>query len=535
MFRFGKVSAPLWSPSSPVLHEADVRLYTGGRMSDSRRIRFGLRTIRLGRSSFELNGAPFRMRSALVQGFSARTLYGRESRAEAEAQVRAAQDLGLNTLRLHIKAFDPVYLDVCDELGMLVHCDIPIAEPIAHDELGPEGPVTEQCLTTATEQVRRDRNHPSIVLWSAMNELGAEQPSARSGPGYEGFARRLFEAVQAADPARPVIENDWMEPDPRRVFLSPLLTAHWYGRLSARYLAELREKAARWADTDRPLLISEFGDWGLPDVGDTGNQPFWWYGSSLSALIESTPWPGSVADFVAATQRYQGLADRLQIELIRQIPGVVGWCLTELTDVPQEFNGLFDVQRRPKGPAVDEIRHAAQPVCPILVRPHFAVRAGSPLEGKLVVANDGPAVSRGELLIRFAGAEWRESVDLPAHAVTAATSVTLPCSAPPRTALLSITLRHQGNILGSNAYQVRVVEAPEIRTTVTAPPDQRLQRLLHDAGAALVENSEAAPGRDLLVIGEGSLGPHEAALADSWLQIRHYVGPKGAVIFDYPH
>ena len=42
---------------------------------------------------------------------------------------------------------------------MLVHCDIPVAEPIAHDELGPDGPLAEQCVAAATEQVRRDRSH----------------------------------------------------------------------------------------------------------------------------------------------------------------------------------------------------------------------------------------------------------------------------------------------------------------------------------------------------------------------------------------
>ena len=76
------------------------------------------------------------MRSALVQGFYAGTLYAEPGRAAIVAEVTGAKRLGLNTLRLHIKAFDPVYLDVCDELGMLLHCDIPVAEPIAHAELG---------------------------------------------------------------------------------------------------------------------------------------------------------------------------------------------------------------------------------------------------------------------------------------------------------------------------------------------------------------------------------------------------------------
>jgi hypothetical protein len=518
-FRLGKVDAPLWSPGSPTLHDATIHLYADGRLSDTRRVRFGLRTIRLTGSSFELNGVPFAMRSALVQGFSAGTLYGAQSRAEAEAEVRAAQDAGLNTLRLHIKAFDPVYLDVCDELGMLVHCDIPVAEPIAHDELGPDGPVTEQCVAAATEQVRRDRGHPSIVLWSAMNELGEARPSIRAGAGYEGFARRLYDAVRDADPTRLVIENDWIEPDPERVFRSPLLTAHWYGRLSTRYLAELRDKATRWAGTGRPLLLSEFGDWGLPDLSGGDEKHFWRYGAALRALVESTPWPASVADFVAGTQRYQGLADRFQIELIRQVPGVPGWCLTELTDVPQEFNGLLDLMRRPKKPAIDEIRRAARDVCPVLVRPHWAAQAGRMVDGEFVIVNDGPAIRGAEVVIRLASAEWHGRADLPAHGITAPRPFRLACSAPPGQARIDITVRLGGATLAANSYPVRVV-APTAPggVPVTAVGDTRIRAALQEAGAAITTAGDADPGRDLLVIGERALHAHGAAAAAGWLR-----------------
>lgn len=526
-FRLGKVDAPRWSPSSPVLHEARVQAHADGRLSDMRMVRFGLRTIRLRPSGFVLNGQPVRMRSALVQGFSARTLYGAESRAEAEAEVRAAQRLGLNTLRLHIKAFDPVYLDVCDELGMLVHCDIPVAEPIALDELGPDGPVTEQCAAAASEQVRRDRSHPSIAAWSAMNELGLGDRSAREGPGYEAFARRLYAAVRDADPTRPVIENDWISPDPAHVFDSPLLTAHWYGRLTAPYLAELRRKATRWARANRPLLISEFGDWGLPDLGHDDGQPFWDYGPGLSALIESVPWPGSVAEFVAGTQRYQGLADRFQIELMRQIQGVAGWCVTELTDVPMEFNGLLDLLRRPKEPAAAEFRRATQVICPILVRPHWAARAGGTVEAGLVIVNDGPAVSQADVVVRLGGARWRGRMDLPAHGVAAARPVSLPCAAPPGTLPLEVEVlrRRQhlpalrrGVTIASNSYPVRVVAHPSAgQVPVAALGEAPADGLLLSAGAVIRPVGNADPGRELLVIGEQSLKDGTAGIAASWL------------------
>ena len=190
-----------------------------------------------------------------------------------------------------------------------------------------------------------------------MNEVGGERVPVRQGPGYEGFARRIYREIRGTDPTRPVIENDWMEPDPDYVFESPILTAHWYGRLSPRYVAELETRLATWARGERPLLMSEFGDWGLPDL-EVDEGAFWSYRDQLVRLIASAQWPASTADFVLGTQRYQGLADRFQVELFRRSAGVIGWCVTELTDVPQEFNGLLDLRRQPKGPAYDELRRA---------------------------------------------------------------------------------------------------------------------------------------------------------------------------------
>ena len=240
--RIGPVGAARWSPDAPALHDLDVSVRADGQPSDAQRCRFGLRNVEMTHAGLCIDGRSVKIKSALVQGFRADTLYAEGSRGAIAAEVLAAKDAGLNMLRLHIKAFDPRYLAVCDELGMLVHCDIPVAEPIAHAELASDGPVAEAAVRAARAQVRRDRNHPSIVLWSAMNELGAEALETRKTAGYEGFARRLYAEVSTADPTRPVIENDWIEPDPEEVFCSAVLTAHWYGRLSASYLATLERE-----------------------------------------------------------------------------------------------------------------------------------------------------------------------------------------------------------------------------------------------------------------------------------------------------
>ncbi len=111
--------APLatWTPDEPALHWAHVRVLVDEVPRDEHRVRFGVRTVAVAGDQILVNGQPQRIKAALVQGFRPDTLYAEGTRDDIEQEVLAAKALGLNTLRLHIKAFDPVYLDVCDELG----------------------------------------------------------------------------------------------------------------------------------------------------------------------------------------------------------------------------------------------------------------------------------------------------------------------------------------------------------------------------------------------------------------------------------
>ena len=493
VLRLGPTDAARWRPEDPVLHELVVEAGAGGDPSDELRVRYGLRTVRVEGDRLLLNGEPYRMRSALVQGFRADTLYAEGDGEAIRQEVAAARAAGLNTLRLHIKAFDPAYLEVCDELGMLLHCDVPVAEPIAHEELDGHGELADRCARAAAAQVRRDANHPSIILWSAMNELGLDHPPSRGWPGYEAFARRVAGAVRDADPTRPLIENDWIEPDPDRVFTTPVLTAHWYGRLHSAWLAALDAEARRWAGVGRPLFVTEFGDWGLPELGDgdQGAEPFWspagWYREAVAAL----PWPGSAAELIAGTQRHQGLSDRLQAEVFRRHDHLGGWCVTELTDVPWELNGLFDLERRPKPPAVAELARAGQPVLPMLELYSLVVATGGRLAAPLHIANDGPPLAGVRVEVALA----REAVEIevgevPGWSAVAAGTVHLPVPSTPGPYPVTLRLLAAGREVASNTYPVRAVAPPPVdspehpsRWSATLP--------------------QLAPG--VMVVGEGAL------------------------------
>ncbi|HUR73866.1 MAG TPA: glycoside hydrolase family 2 TIM barrel-domain containing protein [Sporichthya sp.] len=532
---FGPSSARRWEPENPVLHDllVDVQAASGGvaALSDRRRMRYGLRTLRLDSGRLLLNERPYRMKSVLVQGFRAEQLYAEGTTEQIVEEVRAAQAMGFTMVRLHIKGFDPRYLDVCDEVGMLVHSDLPIAEPIAHSELGDGSELSSRAVAAVTQQVRRDRNHPSIVLWSAMNELGLDGEGSRQSAEYEEFARTLYAAVVATDPTRPVIENDWVEPDPDRVFCSPILTAHWYGRLHADYLDKLERACQDWAGTGRPLYVTEFGDWGLPDMPEAAAPPFWDPREVYLIGLAATLWPATIGRFVRETQRYQGLSDRLQIEVFRRHDHIGGYCLTELTDVPHELNGVLDLHRRPKPPAVDEIRRANQNLLPMLVLDSLVVRAGSLVRAPLHLANDGDARTEVEIIVRFGGAatvpverlagfdaanltaaqvegRFTESVTavqiahVPAHRAieVGAVSVFAPLVTGNHDLLLTVSA--QGRVIAENRYPVHVVPHAD------APYDVQVRG---PVGPAL-EAIGARPGAaGPLIVAEDSLDAAAAA------------------------
>jgi hypothetical protein len=505
-FHLGATDAPRWTPAAPALHTLQATASMGtSRQQQS--LRFGLRTFRVSGHRFLLNDEPFPLRSALVQGFYPDTLYAETNREAIEAEVRAAQTAGLTMLRLHIKAFDPLYLDVCDELGMLVHADIPVAEPIAHDELDGQGDIAERSAAALVAQVRRDRNHPSLVLWSVMNELGAEKLATRKGPGYQAFVRRLYGEAVAADGTRPIIENDWIEPDPDEVFCSPVLTAHWYGRLSADYLNALDAKVSAFSALGRPLFVSEFGDWGLPALDREDTAPFWWAGGRLRSRIESLPWAGTAEEFVAGTQRYQGISDRLQIEIFRK-HNISGWCVTELTDVPQEYNGLWDLDRRPKVAALEQIERACQPVLPIVQRHSWSAWADEKVTLPLYVDNGSDWSGSAQLTVAADGILMHsQALELSAYEAHSLGDLSVELTGVVGAVDLHVTVNDpQNRRAWSNSYQLTCLERPSLDLRLDLSHAGDIVAVVRELGGSHANN--------------GPLLVAEHGLADAWQAVR---------------
>lgn len=200
-----------WTPDEPFLYEAEFELLDGDIVVDSRRETFGFREFWCDGPMFRLNGIPINLRgdSWHFQGEIQQT------EAYIRNWYRMCRSVGVNVIRLHAEPHPVDYLRIADEEGMLI-----IDETAIYGSGGPmkaDHPhYLAACLQHVKRLARRDRNHPSIVMWSVQNEM-------RWVDGRETFKKHvpvLMQAIRELDPTRPMMaegDNRLLAPEDTEV------------------------------------------------------------------------------------------------------------------------------------------------------------------------------------------------------------------------------------------------------------------------------------------------------------------------------
>ena len=157
----------LWQPDHPTLYSLRSILSEGEKRLERVDTRFGFREVWFEGTNFYLNGIRCNLRGE-SPAYAEKT-DAMSSRDAAAEMIRRYQQVNFNVLRFHAMPAPPHVLDLCDEMGMLV-----IDESSIYASWGmlmPEhAQFMDNCRDHLTRWVRRDRNHPSVVLWSGDNE-----------------------------------------------------------------------------------------------------------------------------------------------------------------------------------------------------------------------------------------------------------------------------------------------------------------------------------------------------------------------------
>ena len=195
------VAAPaLWSLEAPNLYTARSEIVLDEGTADTSQTRFGIRSISFDAAGgFRLNGQEVKLRGACIHHDNGPLGTASLDRAE-ERKVQLMKEAGFNAIRSSHNPASPALLDVCDRLGMLVMdeaFDCWRAKKTLHDyNLYFE----DWWQRDLGDMILRDRNHPSIILWSIGNEIPERDGSSQ---GY-AWSRRLAEYVRSLDGSRGV-------------------------------------------------------------------------------------------------------------------------------------------------------------------------------------------------------------------------------------------------------------------------------------------------------------------------------------------
>jgi len=494
----GLVHDPLlWSTSTPNLYELRVSLSSG----DSARCRFGFRSFGTHDGKFYLNGKPIYLRGALEQDFFPDTIYTPPSLDDLRDEMHKAKALGLNLLRCHIKVPDPRYLEAADETGVLIWYEIPNWDKLTANS-------QRRALETLHGMVERDANHPSIVIMSIINEswgANLKEPADRA------WLKAAYQQAKAFVP--------WLVVDNSACcdnfhITTDIADFHQYAAIpdyASNFDRLVDDQAQRpgwlfspYGDAatkgDEPLMLSEFGNWGLPQVPE--EKP-WWFNRGMGGAEITQPegleqrfadyqYNSLFPDLKAlsdATQWHEYEALKYEIGDLRAHPEIQGYVITEFTDVNWEANGLLDMWRHPKAFG-EALNRQQQDDLLVLRGDKRNYKTDEPVEAEVYLSHYGPGDLAG------AKVEWQvegtslagslPSAALPSASAAKVGTIRFPAPAGPapvkrvlKTRLIASDKTVSENSLDYYFYPTKPLDLPP-PVSFYDPAPERLRRLVKD-------------------------------------------------------
>ncbi|MDD2709046.1 MAG: glycoside hydrolase family 2 TIM barrel-domain containing protein [Verrucomicrobiae bacterium] len=317
-----------WSPEDPFLYDLQLRVVDrAGVVVDEVKSYAGLRKIHLEGDRVFLNNRPLYQRLVLDQGFYPEGIWTAPGDEALKRDIELSMRAGFNGARLHQKVFEERFHYWADRLGYLTWAES------ASWGMDVKNPASgRNFLSEWAEIVTRDRNHPSIITWTPLNETN----DVGDGRQHRRLHEDLYELTRRLDPTRPVNDSSGYVH-----VRTDLWTVHNYEQNPVELRKQLTPDAVKgvWrnypgeevAYAGQPYLVDEFG--GIKWI-PAGRQAFasnsWGYGEG----------PKNEEEFYA---RLEG-----QVDALLAVSHVRGYCYTQLTDVEQEQNGIYNYDRTEK-------------------------------------------------------------------------------------------------------------------------------------------------------------------------------------------
>ena len=189
----------LWSLEEPQRYKLETEVRLGRKIVDTASTPFGIRSVELGaETGLRINGEPLELRGGCVHHDNGPLGAASYDRAE-ERKVELLKANGFNAVRCAHNPPAPAFLDACDRLGMLVIDEAFDCWRNGKSTADYHVSFDDWWRRDLDAMIVRDRNHPSVIMWSIGNEV-----VERERPEGAQLARALADHIRSVDPTRPV-------------------------------------------------------------------------------------------------------------------------------------------------------------------------------------------------------------------------------------------------------------------------------------------------------------------------------------------
>jgi beta-galactosidase len=211
-----KIDKPLlWTPETPHLYQACIQIIKGNNIVDETHTNFGVRSLKYTvENGFQLNGKTIKINGGCVHHDNGCLGAAAFDRAE-ERRVELLKAAGFNAIRTSHNIPSEAFLDACDRLGLMVIDEAFDGWKTQKNKYDYAMIFDDWWKRDIESMVLRDRNHPSVIMWSIGNEI-----IERKEPEAVKTAKMLADAIRNIDPTRPVTsamttwDKDWEIFDP---------------------------------------------------------------------------------------------------------------------------------------------------------------------------------------------------------------------------------------------------------------------------------------------------------------------------------
>jgi beta-mannosidase len=449
----------------------DVVVAGTGDVSDARRVRTGLRQVRMDKWILRVNGERLFLKGS-NQG-PARMALADATADDFARDVTLAKDAGLDFLRVHAHVSRPELYDAADAAGLLLWQDMPLQWGYARG-------VRKQAVLQARAAVDLLGHHPSVFAWCGHNEplaIDTTDVEPTVGVGLKLLALQqlptwnksildgsIKRALHRADPTRPVIPHSGVLPHPGSGGTDSHFYFGWY------HGNERQFPKAMAAFPRLARFVTEFGAQAVPNDAAFMEPERWpdldWSHLAARHSLQKRGFDTYVPpvdhptfeSWRTATQTYQAEVVRHHVETLRRLKyrptgGFAQFCFAD--SYPSVTWSVLDAERNPKA-GYRALADACAPVIVVADRPAESYRAGDPLALDVHVVSDLRVPLTGGVVtarLSWAGGshEWQWTGDVDADACVRIGTIQAVAPDAPGDLVLDLSFEHD-EVKATNRY-----------------------------------------------------------------------------------